>query len=53
MVLQTVPSQTFGFMVMGFVVIFCGLGSYLLSLWLRTRRLRLELEHLESSGDHR
>jgi len=49
MLLQTAPAQTFGYMVMGFAVIFGTLGAYLLSLWLRARNLRRDLEILEST----
>ena len=49
MLLQTAPAQTFGYMVMGFAVIFGTLGAYLLSLWLRARNLRRDLEMLKST----
>lgn len=47
MVFQEAPAQTFNFMVLGYAVILGSIGLHLLSLWVRFRNLRRDLEVLE------
>ena len=51
MSMQTGPADTFGYMLMGFGVILGVLGIYVISLWMRMRRLRRDLADLGADGD--
>jgi CcmD family protein len=46
-ILQQAPAQTTNYMVAGYVVIFSIMFLYVLSLVLRTRRLKQELQMIE------
>lgn len=48
--LQALPLDTFQFMLAGFAVIFGVVGGYVLSLWLRFRKLNRKLHMLEVTG---
>ena len=48
MLLQEVAAQTTSYMIAGFAVILGLIGLLIISLFVRTRRLRRELEMLES-----
>lgn len=47
MLMNEAPVETTGYMVAGYTVIFGFIGLYLVSLWLRQRRLRQDLAALE------
>jgi hypothetical protein len=45
--LQDAPAQTLGYMTLGFGVIFGTMGLFILSLWLRFRNLRRDLDFMQ------
>jgi hypothetical protein len=45
--LQQEPAQTLNYLVMGYVVIFGAMGIYLISLFIRQRNLKQDLQTLE------
>ena len=42
------PADTLNYMIAGFIIIFGGMGSYIVSLVVRTRRLKQEQADLET-----
>jgi hypothetical protein len=49
--LQDGPAETTNFMIAGYAVIFGVMGIYLLSLWLRQRNMRQDLEMFKELED--
>lgn len=49
MLFQEAPADTFNFMVLGFGVILGTMGLFVLSLLVRFRNLKRELEYLEGT----
>lgn len=47
MIFQQGPADTFNYMVFGFAVILGSMALHMLSLWIRFRNLRRDLEVLE------
>ena len=41
------PPDTTSYMIAGYVVIFLGMALYVLSLWLRHRRITAEIKYVE------
>jgi len=41
------PPDTTSYMIAGYTVIFLGMALYVLSLWIRRRRITAEIEYLE------
>jgi hypothetical protein len=52
MLFQETPADTFNFMVLGFGVILGSMGLFVISLFVRFRNLRRDLEYLkETEGE--
>jgi hypothetical protein len=52
MLFQDAPADTFNFMVLGFSVILGSIGLFVISLFVRFRNLRRDLEYLkETEGE--
>ncbi len=53
MLIQNIPAETTGYMVLGYTIIFGTLGVYLFSLYSRRRSLEKDKEVLEELEENR